>query len=172
MTEGETTARLTLRPLGPDDAPALHAIVSDLAVVRELGPFWWPLDFDKTASRARPHIGDGFVWGLFEGDTLIGSVGVTGGEIGYMLRQDRWGRGLAREAATAALDRAFGPMALQQVGARVWADNAPSLALLHRLGFVETGRHTEMAPARGVRTAGVDLRLDSAAWRALRGQGE
>lgn len=56
------------------------------------------------------------------------------------------GRGLMREALTAALDWGFGEgMQLHRVEAQVHEDNVASVALLQRLGFTQEGRHREVA---------------------------
>ena len=49
--------RLTFRDLMPHDAPALHAIVSGWEVVRQLGSWPWPADYDQTLARAVPYAG-------------------------------------------------------------------------------------------------------------------
>lgn len=56
-------------------------------------------------------------------------------EIGWRLREDAWGQGYAREAATASLDLAFGRFALDRVYAITLADNARSWGLMRRLGM-------------------------------------
>ncbi|MEH6420907.1 GNAT family N-acetyltransferase [Pseudomonas sp. CGJS7] len=64
-------------------------------------------------------------------------------ELGYALHPDHWGRGVAREANTLALDWAFGTLGLHRVDAGIDPDNTASRALLHRLGFVTEGRQRE-----------------------------
>ncbi|PPQ71159.1 hypothetical protein CVT24_009840 [Panaeolus cyanescens] len=86
----------------------------------------------------------------------IGKAGLYDGkEIGYILHPDYWGKGYAREALVAILDRYFAditevPQDTQPkegeivVNGKVKADidprNAASIKLLTRLGFVEVGR--------------------------------
>lgn len=160
------SARLTYRSLYPTDAAALHEVVRHWDVTRQLGPSWpWPADPARTAVRAKPFAGVGFAFGVFQADALIGTVAVTGGELGYSLHPDHHRQGLMFEAAQTALARAFGEMALPQVAAAVWADNAASLGLLHKLGFKITGEHTGTTPARPDPTPGFDLILTAADWR-------
>ncbi len=162
-----TSARLTYRSLYPTDAVALQEVVRHWEVTRMLGPKWpWPADPAFTATRARPYDGDGFAWGVFRQDALIGTVAVTAGELGYSLRPDQRRQGLMFEACTTALTRAFGEMALSSVAASVWADNAGSLALLRKLGFVVTGENIDTSPARPDPSPGFDLRLTAGDWRA------
>jgi ribosomal-protein-alanine N-acetyltransferase len=60
--------------------------------------------------------------------------------LGYAIGADHEGRGLMREALSAALDDAFGlRIALHRVQANARPENTRSLALLDRLGFEREG---------------------------------
>jgi RimJ/RimL family protein N-acetyltransferase len=69
--------------------------------------------------------------------TADGAAPVLNGvpEIGWRLRQDAWGQGYAREAATATLDLAFGRFAVDEVYAITLTHNARSWGLMRRLGM-------------------------------------
>ena len=56
-------------------------------------------------------------------------------EVGWRLREDAWGRGYAKEAATAALDHAFGAAGAERVIALTVEGNAASWGLMRRLGM-------------------------------------
>ena len=56
-------------------------------------------------------------------------------EIGWRLREDAWGQGNAKEAATAALDAAFATFGADEVVALTVIGNAPSWGLMKRLGM-------------------------------------
>lgn len=56
-------------------------------------------------------------------------------EVGWRLREDAWGHGYAREAATASLDIAFGSFGAEQVVALTVAANTGSWGLMKRLGM-------------------------------------
>jgi RimJ/RimL family protein N-acetyltransferase len=56
-------------------------------------------------------------------------------EIGWRLREDSWGQGYAREAASASLDFAFGRLGAPNVVALTVAGNAASRRLMERLGM-------------------------------------
>ncbi|RYG00051.1 MAG: N-acetyltransferase, partial [Caulobacteraceae bacterium] len=56
------------------------------------------------------------------------------------LHRDYWGRGLAREALEAVIASVFANYPIPELIADVDPRNAGSLAVLGRLGFVETGR--------------------------------
>ena len=157
-----TSARLTYRSLQPVDFTGLHDIGSDWEVVRQLGSWPWPPAPDFTASRAAPYLGAGFVWGVFLGGDMIGTVSVTGELLGYSVKKSYWRQGFGEEAVRTALGWAF--QRVGQVTASVWVDNAASLGLLRKLGFAEIGRSVEMSKARNVEVGLVHLVLDRDLW--------
>ena len=56
-------------------------------------------------------------------------------EIGWRLREDAWGQGYAKEAATASLDFAFDRLGVERVVALTVDGNASSWGLMKRLGM-------------------------------------
>ena len=58
---------------------------------------------------------------------------------GYEISRDHAGKGLMREALAAVFAWAWKHMALERIEARVHPDNAPSRALIERLGFAQEG---------------------------------
>jgi ribosomal-protein-alanine N-acetyltransferase len=56
-------------------------------------------------------------------------------EIGWRLARAQWGRGIAHEAATAALAHGFGPLGLDEIVAYTAATNQRSRHLMERLGM-------------------------------------
>ena len=56
-------------------------------------------------------------------------------EIGWRLREDAWGQGYAKEAASASLDFAFGRLGAPHVVALTVAENEASWGLMERLGM-------------------------------------
>lgn len=64
------------------------------------------------------------------GSSVTGEV-----EIGWRLREDAWGKGYAKEAATAALAYAFETVGALRVVALTVDGNAPSWGLMLRLGM-------------------------------------
>jgi RimJ/RimL family protein N-acetyltransferase len=57
-------------------------------------------------------------------------------EIGWRLREDAWGQGYAKEAASASLDFAFSTLGAERVVALTVPGNAPSWGLMERLGMI------------------------------------
>jgi [ribosomal protein S5]-alanine N-acetyltransferase len=157
------SARLAYRSMQATDAAALHGIVTQEAVVRQLYSWPWPPDADFTLSRAAPYRGDGFAWGIFREGRLIGTVAVTDGELGYFLAPEAWGLVYAGEACRVAIATAFAA-GRDHLTAGVWADNAASLRLLGKLGFRIVGDDRAFAQARQAETPGHLLRLDRADW--------
>ena len=163
------TARLTLRRMCGDDAAALHVIMSDWQIVRQLGGWPWPPDpaftqmrCDDTATHHRD------IYGVWLHDDLIGTVGTHNNDLGYCFVADHWGQGFAREACTAALDGAFADLACDEIGASAWDDNEASMRVLGKLGFVEGQSETQHAFARDAPTLCRTFTLTRAAWQTLR----
>ena len=85
---------------------------------------------------------------------LVGSIGLAReqlpGEVavclGYILRRDRWGRGLAREGAAACLDYAFRELGEPQVAADIRPEKG-LLAIRKALGLYANLRPAALRPA-------------------------
>ena len=60
-------------------------------------------------------------------------------EVGYDLSPAWWGRGIMAEALTAALRHGIDTLGLHRISACIHPDNAASLRLAERLGFVREG---------------------------------
>jgi RimJ/RimL family protein N-acetyltransferase len=69
-------------------------------------------------------------------------------ELGYHLRREFWGRGLAKEAGRAVIDYAFGAMGLESLFAGHHPSNAASGRILLSLGFKYAG--DELYPPSGM----------------------
>lgn len=84
-----------------------------------------------------------------ENGEIVGSAGVFGPpeerQVTYWIGRQHWGRG----AATAALREMLGIAPERPLHARAAADNAGSLQVLKKCGFVVTGHEREFANARG-----------------------
>ena len=158
--------RISYRALGPQDLGALSDIVGHWEVVRQLGSFPWPADPVFNATRAQAYQGDGFVWAILRDGGMVGTVAVTGDELGYMLHPGQWRQGIGRRAVGAALAEAFGRLGRGRIVADVWADNAASLGVLAGFGFVRVRDEVVMSKARGVPTASCRLELTRTAWEA------
>lgn len=143
------TARLLLRPWRDDDLPAFAALNADPVVMEHFPAVLSRPVSDALALRLRDDLerrGFGF-WAVeLPGEApFLGFVGLSEPsfeahftpcvEIGWRLARAHWGRGFATEAARAALDHAFGPLALDEVVSFTPAPNARSRAVMERLGM-------------------------------------
>ena len=143
------TARLTLRPQVQADAAPLFTILSDAEAMR----FW------NRPPLARAAVAESLVaeqiaaqaqglcryWTVLEDGAVIGSVDLSlieneSAELGFLLRRDRWGEGLASEAARAVADFGLGPLGLARLAAAALASNRAARRVLEKTGFtlVET----------------------------------
>lgn len=84
----------------------------------------------------------GYCGVVFHGNGDLGEP-----EIAFELLQDSHNRNYATEAATAVLAQ-VAELGYQRVWATVWDWNAPSLRVLEKLGFVDSGR-ADPATAQG-----------------------
>jgi RimJ/RimL family protein N-acetyltransferase len=77
--------------------------------------------------------------GVIIGDCGLEHMDVDGApevELGYDLRSDYWGRGLATEAATAVRDHAFDALGVGRLISLIKPDNHASRRVAERLGMV------------------------------------
>ncbi|WP_120716841.1 GNAT family N-acetyltransferase [Tsuneonella amylolytica] len=96
------------------------------------------------------------------GSTVTGQF-----EVGWRLREDAWGQGYAREAATAALDAAFGRFGADEVVALTVDGNAPSWGLMLRLGMRRREDLDYVDPRYGADLNPTTVySIDKAAWDA------
>ena len=142
MTSIET-ARLRLRRPRPDDLPAFFEIMSDPRAMR----YWSTLPHaseevtrDWLARKIARNASGGEDFCIELNGQLIGEVGAGGlPDFGFMLHPDHWGHGFATEASSACIAHIFAAHDVPALLADVDPRNAASLAVLRRLGFVETG---------------------------------
>jgi [ribosomal protein S5]-alanine N-acetyltransferase len=65
-------------------------------------------------------------------------------DFGYRLAQPFWGKGLATEATSAWVQKAFGELKLGRLAAIVHPENYASIRVLQKLGFLEERRDVIM----------------------------
>jgi RimJ/RimL family protein N-acetyltransferase len=110
------------------DAAAHRALVE----ARTVGPYAAGLGYWMVCRREVPDEAVGWVL-LIPNDGVGPEI-----EIGWRFRPAHWGLGFATEAARAVLDHGFGNLALGEVIAEIHPDNAASIAVARKLGFVTT----------------------------------
>jgi len=148
-----TTDRLTLRAFTPADREAYAALRADPDVVRYLpgGEALVPFAAEIADSRIKS-FRDGWargygVWAVEETATgaFVGQAGLASlersseVEVLYALGRSFWGRGYAREAATAALRFGFETVGLDRIVAFVVPENTASARVLEAVGLRSIG---------------------------------
>jgi 8-oxo-dGTP diphosphatase len=147
------TARLLLRPLEPEDAPAVTRLVNDYSVAGNLARVPFPYRDGLAlewiaATRAQIARGEAYHLAVTRDGALVGCAGLTlkrngPTELGYWIGRKHWGEGLAREAAGALCDWAERSLGITAFEASALLDNLASQAVLRAIGFVETGEGTQ-----------------------------
>lgn len=138
------TERLRLRAATPDDVEDLVRLHDDPLVARYLGArdrdwYEWRLEASIEEWAERGH---GLVAILDSADgRLVGRTGFKHWpqfdetELGWVLRPEARGNGLATEAASAVLQWGFEQLAPLYFTAMIRPDNAASIAVAERLGM-------------------------------------
>ncbi|MBV6498927.1 MAG: hypothetical protein CJBNEKGG_01157 [Prosthecobacter sp.] len=141
------TKRLSLRQMTPSDVPALLAVFGDAETMR-----YYPAAFDEARMRAwvdwnmRSYEARGYgLWAMILRATgeVIGDCGLAsqqvGGiqevEVGYHVRRDLWGQGLATEAAPGCLDYGFGIVGCHRLVSLINPLNLPSRRVAEKIGM-------------------------------------
>jgi RimJ/RimL family protein N-acetyltransferase len=141
------TERLMLRQLAPDDADALALVLSDPETMK-----YYPAKIDHNETQQwiernlRRYAEDGVgLWAMLLKATgeLIGDCGIICQhvegeylyEVGYHLRRDHWGKGLATEAAIACREWAFANLEVDRLISLIRPENVPSCRVAERNGM-------------------------------------
>ena len=149
------TPRLRLRPLAPGDLDGLTRIWADPEVSRLL--LSRPRDRSEVAERLRAMLEHARRWGMWGIELratgeLIGRCGfypypgegAQGGgpepELAFLLTREQWGRGLATEAARAALAALLWTHPQARVIALVRPEHAACRRVLEKVGLAEDRR--------------------------------
>jgi RimJ/RimL family protein N-acetyltransferase len=171
------TARLRLRQWRREDLEAFVRIRGDAEVARFLGDGTAPspaacrFHLQDRMRRWRQYGIDAWAAELRETGELAGWAGLTVPErrppgspleIGWVLDRRQWGRGLATEAAAAALEWGFERMHLPLIAAHHHAGNAASARVMSRLGMAAVGDRQD--PALGYRVCVHEITCEE--WRA------
>jgi RimJ/RimL family protein N-acetyltransferase len=143
------TERLILRDWREEDWPLFWEGTNTPSVMRWLGGVCDGAKRDAAQQRLlsyeREHghtfwcverRGDGAILGfcgLKRSNQAGGPLGMM--EVGWRLREDAWGRGYAKETATASLDLAFDRFDAEEVIAMTVQRNTASWGLMQRLGM-------------------------------------
>ena len=154
-----TTARLTLRPFGHDDAWD----VERLAGMREIADTTLNIPHPYPVGAARAWIenqrpawenGTGVTFAIVETRTgeLVGAISLMlirlehrRAELGYWIARDRWNNGYATEAGRRLLAYGFDVLGLHRIEARHFQRNAASGRVMKKLGMQQEGIERDWA---------------------------
>jgi RimJ/RimL family protein N-acetyltransferase len=141
------TERLILREFSSQDAAALALVISDPETMK-----YYPAPLDQTGvdqwieRNLRRYAGDGVgLWAMVlkTSGEMIGDCGIVRQEvegealyeIGYHLRRDYWGQGLATEAAIACREWGFANLKVDRLISLIRPENVPSRRVAERNGM-------------------------------------
>ena len=141
-----------MRPFTEDDLDALHAMFSHPDVGVWVGVATREDAAETIAGHTAHQAAHGFAqWAAEDRATgeLVGEIGLQllehrgpDVEIGWAVAHDRWGEGLATEAAAPWLDVAWDVLGLDEVVAVIRPENTASCRVAEKLGMREAGtRH-------------------------------
>lgn len=141
------TERLLLREFVADDVDALAAVISDPETMR-----FYPEPLDRAEVESwiernrRRYRDDGHgLWAMVLKSTgeVVGDCGLTRQnvdtvdeiEIGYHVRRDLWGQGLAPEAAGACRNYGFERLGAERLISLIRPENLPSRRVAEKVGL-------------------------------------
>jgi len=143
---------ITLRTLQGDDLDAVHALISNMEVVRymllpvcsreESKKFLLgsinetPSDPWRSIVRAIVSGPDGELVGLCG---LVNLRGNSDGEIWYLINPQSWGKGIATKAVKQLLQVGFSEMSLHRIWATCLPENPASARVLEKAGMRKEG---------------------------------
>lgn len=153
-----TTARLRLRRLTVDDAPAMAGLLGDdHEAIQMTSHVPDPCTVEGARGWIEFRSGPGsYPFAIEHDGAMVGCVGLhVDGEragMGYWVGRAHWGQGFATEAAEAAVAFAAS-LGVRAVDADAFAGNVASARVLRKLGFAHVDTIEEPQPLRGgVRT--------------------
>ncbi|MEY2435155.1 MAG: hypothetical protein QOC92_4880 [Acidimicrobiaceae bacterium] len=172
MIERVETERLLLRALSSDDVDDLIALDGDPEVMRHLtgGRPTPRAEMETIVRETHSHR-----WVAFtrEDHDFVGwfaprPSGDAEYELGYRLRREAWGKGLASEASRALIEVAFTTVGARRVWAQTMAVNTQSRRVMERLGlrYVRTFHLECEDPIEGSEFGEVECELLRRDWRA------
>ena len=156
------TARLVLRPLRADDDARIFDLIAHWDILRFLSAPPWPYrredarTFVDLRTQPDPTV---ITSVITHDDALVGVIDAAikpastaqpqrGYAIGYWLGQPYWGQGFMSEAARAFIAHVFEVTGVDTLYSGAVSDNAASLRVQEKLGFVHDGESMLYIPAR------------------------
>ena len=148
------TERLELREFSVADATGFYRLNSDPEVMRDTGDQAFANENearDFLSSYDHYTLYDYGRWSVYLKETgeYVGFCGLKYSpekdevDLGFRFMQDQWNKGLATEAARAALRLGFERFGLKKIVGRAMKDNLASNRVLEKLGMIRVGSFTE-----------------------------
>ncbi len=173
-----TTERLTLRQWRDSDRAAFHELNSDPRVMETIGPVMNRAQSDAFMNRIVQHFADhgAGVWCVEYDGRSIGYTGFMvpwfrdGIEIGWRIRSDHWGRGIAPEAARECLRHGFEDLGFIEVLSFTAVTNANSRRVMEKIGMsrdVDGDFDHPSVPDGSPLKPHVLYRIDRTGWREV-----
>lgn len=158
-----TTARLLLRKIVPEDAPAIYELRTNEKVMQFIDkePMKSSEESKVLVEKIIKDLEDnnGITWCIClpgNKQQLIGTIGFWRlekhnyrAEIGYMLHPQYWNKGFMQEAVKAVIEYGFKQMKLHSIMANINPGNIASAALLKKTNFVREAYFKEDYYFRG-----------------------
>jgi RimJ/RimL family protein N-acetyltransferase len=175
------TPRLDLRPYESSDLDHLRAMYAREDVVRYL--YWEPMGEDELMASLEKKVGRREWTGEGTGFNLLGVLRETGdvvgdvalwlvseehrtGEVGFVLKPEFQGRGLATEMAVEMLRLGFQQLGLHRIVGQLDARNTGSARVLERLGMRLEAHLVENEWVKGEWTSGLGYAILAEEWAA------
>jgi RimJ/RimL family protein N-acetyltransferase len=180
MVDVVRTQRLVLRPLAASDADRVHTLFNNWNVIRRLSSPPWPYTFEDARSfvghktkNARNLTKTGYA--ITRDGVLIGGTDIRVSDsephhrspiLGFWLGEDYWGQGYMSESARGFLAHVFNAGVGDVICSGASADNAASLRVQEKLGFVREGETMMFAKPRGGEFPHINTVLTRASFKA------
>ncbi len=152
------TARLTLRPVAPEDEGVVVAVLNDLDVTGWLAVVPWPYSPADFHQFRTDYAVPGQTFAVEDAEGLAGIVGIEDRTLGYWYAPRIHGLGYATEAARAALAEHFAQDSAD-IASGYFEGNARSANVLGKLGFVAVGRGDKYCRALNADRPHIDMSL-------------
>lgn len=140
--------RLRLRRFTPEDKKTAAVFLQDPQVMYAWGHGYSETEVDAWLERSfARYAKTGYSWLYAEEKSTgrcIGAIGLiynekigrySGWELGYILKKEYWGRGLAAEGARACIRYAYNALGAERIFSEMRTDNIASVAVAERIGM-------------------------------------
>jgi len=151
----------TIRPWRQDDAESLQRYANNRRIsmhMRDRFPFPYEREHARMFLSYATQQPEPTVWAIEVDGGAAGGIGIelhgdverVSAEIGYWLGEPFWGRGIVTAALQAVSAEAFRRHELSRLFAVPFADNAASIRVLEKAGFVQEGHMRRSAIKNGL----------------------